>query len=206
MIELTKRQRAIMDYIEKATKERGFPPSVREIGEAVGLASPSSVHAHLETLEREGYLMKDPNMPRALVMRMDTDGIPVNTHQVEQVPLIGTIAAGGPILAQENVEDSLPFPRDLVGSGTLFALRVKGDSMINAGILDGDLVILRQQSTANDGEIVAALVDESEATVKRLMHKRGKLTLMPENESYDPIVPENARILGKLVAVFRSHV
>lgn len=206
MSDLTKRQRSIMEFIQDVTAQRGYPPSVREIGEAVGLASPSSVHAQLATLEDRGYLEKDATKPRALVVRMDTDGIPMNSHPVEQIPLIGMIAAGGPILALEHVEDTLPFPRQLVGSGTLFALRIRGDSMINAGILDGDLVIIRQQPSADDGEIVAALVGDEEATVKRLAHKRGKVMLMPENDAYVPIVPDELTILGKVVAVFRSNV
>ncbi|GAC1410151.1 MAG: transcriptional repressor LexA [Actinomycetota bacterium] len=204
MSELTKRQRAIVDFIQDVTSDRGFPPSVREIGEAVGLASPSSVHAQLATLEERGYLVKDATKPRSLVIRMDTERIPMNMHPVEQIPLVGTIAAGGPILAHEHVEDTLPFPRDLVGSGTLFALRVRGDSMVNAGILEGDLVIIRQQPSAEDGDIVAAMVGDDEATVKRLAHKRGKLLLMPENDAYEPIVSDQVTVLGKVVAVFRS--
>lgn len=206
MSDLTKRQQQILAFIRSVTEERGYPPSVREIGEAVGLNSPSSVHAQLATLSRQGYLSKDASKPRAIVVRMDSDGVPVEAANVEHVPLIGRIAAGGPILATENLEDTLPLPRDLLGSGTLFALRVKGDSMIDAGILDGDMVIVRQQPDATDGEIVAALVDGEEATVKRLQRKRGRVQLIAENPAYEPIEPEEVSILGKVVAVFRTNV
>ncbi|HEX9694830.1 MAG TPA: transcriptional repressor LexA [Actinomycetota bacterium] len=206
MSELTKRQQQILHFIRNVTEQRGYPPSVREIGDAVGLNSPSSVHAQLATLARHGYLSKDASKPRAIVVRMDSEGIPVEAAAVEHVPLIGRIAAGGPILAQENFEDTLPLPRDMLGSGTLFALRVQGDSMIDAGILDADLVIVRQQPDALDGEIVAALVDGEEATVKRLQRKRGKVQLIAENPAYEPLTPDEVSILGKVVAVFRTNV
>lgn len=203
MTDLTKRQREILDYIRKTRDERGYPPSVREIGEAVGLHSPSSVHAQLATLAERGYLAKDPSKPRAIRVRMESSGVPVEQHEVRNVPVLGQIAAGGPLLAQESIEDTLPLPKDLVGSGTLFALRVRGDSMVNAGILDGDLVIVRQQSTADDGEIVAALVGDDEATVKRLGRKGGRIVLKPENDAYEPIVSDEVKILGKVVSVMR---
>jgi repressor LexA len=206
LTDLSKRQRNILEYIRSVTDERGYPPSVREIGEAVGLASPSSVHAQLSTLMERGYLAKDASKPRAMRVEMSETGVPIAPASVEHVPLIGTIAAGGPILAQENFEDTLPFPRDMLASGTLFALRVKGDSMIDAGILPGDMVIVRQQSDANDGEIVAALIDEDEATVKRLSRKRGKVWLLPENDAYEPILADDVKILGKVVGVFRAPV
>lgn len=206
MSDLTKRQRQILEFIQNVTEERGYPPSVREIGDAVGLNSPSSVHAQLATLARAGYLAKDPSKPRAIVVRMDSAGVPFEPVAVEHVPLIGRIAAGGPILAQENFEETIPLPRDMLPSGTLFALRVKGDSMIDAGILDGDMVIVRQQPDANDGEIVAALVDGEEATVKRLQRKRGKVLLIAENPVYEPLQPDEVSILGKVIAVFRTNV
>lgn len=206
MAELTKRQRAIVEYIRSVTDERGYPPSVREIGEAVGLASPSSVHAQLGTLSDRGYLVKDPTKPRALRVEMSETGVPIAPASVEHVPLIGMVAAGGPILATENFEDTLPFPRDLLAKGTLFALRIKGDSMIDAGILSGDLVIVKQQRNAEEGDIVAALVGDEEATVKRFSRKRGKVFLMPENPAYDPIPGDDAQILGKVVGVFRAPV
>jgi len=205
MEQLTDRQRRILDFIAHTRDERGYPPSVREIGDAVGLHSPSSVHAQLATLAQKGYLTKDPTKPRAI--RVHDASTPAkagaSSANTVEVPLVGRIAAGGPILAEENVEDTMALPRDLVGSGTLFALTVRGDSMINAGILDGDTVIVRQQAEASDGEIVAALVGDDEATVKRLARKGGKVRLLAENPAYDPIEPEQVSVLGKIVAVLR---
>lgn len=203
MSELTARQRRILEFIARTADERGYPPSVREIGEAVGLHSPSSVHAQLATLSRLGYLRKDPTRPRAIRVAMDPQGIPVDTRGVRSVPLVGAIAAGAPILAQENVEDTLALPDELTGSGTLFALRVKGDSMVGAGILDGDVVVVREQPAAEDGEIVAALVEGEEATVKRLRRKGGRVILQPENPDYEPIQSDDVRLLGKVVSVLR---
>jgi repressor LexA len=203
MSELTRRQRQILEFIIKTHKDRGYPPTVREIGDAVGLQSPSSVHAQLATLSERGYLKKDADRPRAIVARLDGDGMTTTQKPVQNVPLLGRIAAGGPILAVENVEDTLPLPRDLVGSGTLFALTVAGDSMIDAGILNGDLVIIRQQQTANDGEIIAALVDGEEATVKTLRRRGGKVILEPANEAYEPIIADDVTVLGKVVSVLR---
>jgi repressor LexA len=200
---LTKRQRAILEFIMKTHRQRGYPPSVREIGEAVGLLSPSSVHAQLATLAERGYLKKDPTRPRAIVVQMDEAGIPQADSKVVNVPLVGQIAAGAPILAVENVEETLPLPQDLVGTGTLFALRVKGDSMTGAGIFDGDTVVIRQQQAADDGQIIAALVDGEEATVKRLRRKGGRVVLEAENPAYEPIVAEDVQVLGKVVALFR---
>lgn len=203
MRDLTKRQRSILDFIMTTHRERGYPPTVREIGDAVGLQSPSSVHAQLSTLVERGYLRKDPTRPRALVVRRDEDGVPITRRPMQDVPVLGRIAAGAPLLAAENLEETLPLPEDLVGAGTLFALRVKGDSMINAGILDGDLVIVREQPVADDGEIVAALVDGEEATVKRLRRTGGRVLLEAENPAYAPIESEDVRILGKVVSVMR---
>jgi len=201
--DLTSRQRAILEFITRTHKERGYPPSVREIGEAVGLQSPSSVHAQLATLAERGYLRKDPTRPRAIVVQLDETGIPQQTSAVANVPLVGQIAAGSPILAAEQIEETLPLPQDLVGSGTLFALRVKGDSMIDAGIFDGDTVVIRQQKTADDGTIIAALVDGEEATVKRLSRRGGRVRLLAENPAYEPIEPDDVQVLGKVVAVLR---
>jgi len=202
--DLTSRQRAILEFITRTHKERGYPPSVREIGEAVGLQSPSSVHAQLATLADRGYLRKDPTRPRAIVVQLDETGIPQQTSAVANVPLVGQIAAGAPILATEQIEETLPLPQDLVGTGTLFALRVKGDSMIDAGIFDGDTVVIRQQETADDGTIIAALVDGEEATVKRLSRKDGRVRLLAENPAYEPIESDDIQMLGKVVAVLRS--
>jgi repressor LexA len=207
MDNLTDRQRRILDYITRTVDDRGYPPSVREIGDAVGLHSPSSVHAQLATLAEKGLLAKDPTKPRAIRVHREpargrSAGRSASRSDIVEIPLVGRIAAGGPILAEESVEDTMPLPRDLVGSGTLFALTVKGDSMIEAGIFDGDTVIVRQQQTAEEGEIVAALIDD-EATVKRLSRKGGKVRLIAENPAYEPLEPDNLSVLGKVVAVLR---
>ena len=203
MEQLTDRQRRILDFIAQTRDERGYPPSVREIGDAVGLHSPSSVHAQLATLAQKGYLTKDPTKPRAIRLHGAELPAAASNANIVEVPLVGRIAAGGPILAEQNVEDTMALPRDLIGSGTLFALTVRGDSMTGAGILDGDTVIVRQQPEASDGEIVAALVGDDEATVKRLSRKGGKVRLLAENPTYDPIEPEEVSVLGKVVAVLR---
>jgi repressor LexA len=205
MSDLTKRQRAILEYIRDIHEERGYPPSVREIGEAVGLQSPSSVHAQLATLADRGYLRKDPDRPRAIVIQMDHEGVPVESKPMQNVPLVGRIAAGGPILAVQNIEDTLPLPKDLVGGGTLFALTVKGDSMTGAGIMDGDLVIIRQQPNADDGEIVAAMVGDDEATVKTLRKRGRAVVLEAQNPAYAPIESDEISILGKVVSVLRRY-
>jgi repressor LexA len=202
MQNLTDRQRRILSFISDTVEDRGYPPSVREIGDAVGLHSPSSVHAQLATLAEKGLLTKDPTKPRAI--RVERGGRPAASERrdVVEVPLVGRIAAGGPILAEQNVEETLPMPRDFVGSGTLFALTVKGDSMTGAGIFDGDTVIIRQQQTADDGDMIAALIDD-EATVKTLSRKGGKVRLIAENPAFDPMEPEEMSVLGKVVAVLR---
>jgi repressor LexA len=204
MQNLTDRQRKILDYIAETVDDRGYPPSVREIGDAVGLHSPSSVHAQLATLAQKGLLAKDPTKPRAIRVQRDPPAPgKASRSDVVDVPLVGRIAAGSPILAEESIDDTLALPRGLVGSGTLFALTVKGDSMTGAGIMDGDTVIVRQQSTADDGQIVAALI-EDEATVKTLSRKGGRVRLIAENPAYEPIEPESVSILGKVVAVLRK--
>jgi len=203
MQNLTDRQRRILDYISDTVDDRGYPPSVREIGDAVGLHSPSSVHAQLATLAEKGLLAKDPTKPRAIRVHRDPQRKRSPRPDVVDVPLVGRIAAGAPILAEESVEDTMALPRELVGSGTLFALSVKGDSMTGAGIMDGDTVIVRQQSTADEGEIVAALVDD-EATVKRLSRKGGRVRLIAENPDYAPIEAGDVGVLGKVVAVLRK--
>lgn len=212
---LTNRQRRILEVIRAAVDERGYPPTVREICDAVGLASTSSVAHQLTVLQEKGYLRKDPNRPRALIVTDTPDhtvsasapataaGMDLHTeNDVAMVPLLGQIAAGGPILAEEQVEAVLPLPRDLVGQGQLFLLKVKGDSMIDAAICDGDYVVIRSQASAEPGEIVAALIDD-EATVKTLRRKDGHVWLMPHNPAYEPIPGDNARILGKVVSVMR---
>ena len=204
---LTGRQQEIWEFLVGYVGRHGYPPTVREIGESVGLASPSTVHAHLANLERAGYLRRDPTKPRALELLRDR---PVETAAVtefQRLPLVGSIAAGGPILAEENIEDELGVPEPL-GRNADFLLRVRGDSMINAGILDGDIVVIRRQEDARNGEIVAALVgdDESanEATVKRFYRDGTRVRLQPENDALDAMFPEYVQVLGKVVGVFRS--
>ena len=204
---LTGRQQEIWNFLVDYVGRHGYPPTVREIGESVGLASPSTVHAHLANLERAGYLRRDPTKPRALELLRDRPADTAPVTDVQRLPLVGQIAAGGPILAEENIEDEIGVPEPL-GRNADFLLRVRGDSMINAGILDGDIVVVRRQEEARNGEIVAALVgdDESanEATVKRFFRDGGRVRLQPENDALDPIFPEYAQILGKVVGVFRS--
>ena len=204
---LTGRQQEIWDYLVSYVDEHGYPPTVREIGERVGLASPSTVHAHLANLERAGYLRRDPTKPRALELtrhRRESAAAAAG----EGLPLLGEIAAGGPLLAEENVEEYVAFPEQLVRGGADFLLRVKGDSMIDAGIFDGDLVVVRRSDTAVNGDIVVALAgaDESadEATVKRYFRENGRIRLQPENETMEPIYAQHVQVLGKVVGVFRS--
>ncbi|MCE7883427.1 MAG: transcriptional repressor LexA [Actinobacteria bacterium ATB1] len=207
--ELTARQKAVLQFIAEETRERGYPPSVREIGEAVGLTSSSSVHAQLATLQRLGYIKRDPTKPRALEIHFDAEsGNLAERRPPRFVPLVGEIAAGQPILAAESVEEAYPLPADWVGdSGTLFMLSVKGDSMIGAGILDGDYVVVRQQADARNGEIVAAMVegpDGAEATVKRFVKQGRSVVLVPENPDMGEMVFDSGvEILGKVVAVMR---
>jgi repressor LexA len=202
MESLTDRQRRILDYITSTVEDRGYPPSVREIGDAVGLHSPSSVHAQLATLAQRGLLAKDPTKPRAIRVTSEKPARVASPAHMVDVPVLGRIAAGSPILAEEQIEETLSLPRDLVGSGTLFAVTVRGDSMTGAGIMDGDTVVVRQQPTADDGEIVAALIAD-EATVKRLDRRGGRVRLIAENPAYDPIEPDEVSLLGKVVAVLR---
>ena len=205
---LTGRQQEIWDYLVEYTDRHGYPPTVREIGEAVGLASPSTVHAHLANLERAGFLKRDPTKPRALELRRETKGEPVRDEEVRRLPLVGQIAAGGPLLAEQNVEDYVAVPEPLSRGGEEFLLRVKGDSMIQAGILDGDFVVVRRQQTAQNGDIVAALAGEDEsadeATVKRFFREDGRIRLQPENDALEPIFAGHVQILGKVVGVFRA--
>jgi repressor LexA len=201
---LTGRQQEIWDFLVDYVDKHGYPPTVREIGEAVGLASPSTVHAHLANLERAGLLKRDPTKPRALeLVGRERREAPAGT--LEKLPLVGQIAAGGPLLADQNVEDHLAVPETLRGD---FILRVKGDSMIDAGILDGDLVVVQKAQDARNGEIVVALTgdDESadEATVKRFFRENGRVRLQPENDALEPIYAQHVQILGRVTGVFRS--
>jgi repressor LexA len=210
---LTPRQRTILDVIRTSVTSRGYPPSIREIGDAVGLTSTSSVAHQLRTLERKGYLRRDPNRPRAVDIRAFDDGSrpPVITDvagsdalpEPTYVPVLGRIAAGGPILAEEAVEDIFPLPRELVGEGALFLLKVVGESMVDAAICDGDWVVIRQQNVADNGDIVAAMID-GEATVKTFKRTGSQVWLMPHNPAFDPIPGNEAAILGKVVTVIRK--
>jgi repressor LexA len=209
---LTERQRTILEVIRTSVTTRGYPPSIREIGDAVGLTSTSSVAHQLRTLERKGYLRRDPNRPRAVDVRGADDATPAVVTDVAGsdalpeptfVPVLGRIAAGGPILAEEAVEDVFPLPRELVGEGSLFLLKVVGESMIDAAICDGDWVVVRQQNVADNGDIVAAMID-GEATVKTFKRARGQVWLMPHNPLFDPIPGNDAQILGKVVTVIRK--
>ncbi len=204
---LTVRQRKVLEVIRDAVAARGYPPSVREIGEAVGLTSPSSVAHQLRSLETKGFLRRDPNRPRAIEVvhpaEVDETGIGDAYPEATYVPVVGRIAAGGPILAEQAMEDVFPLPRQLVGDGSLFLLKVVGESMIEAAICDGDWVVVRQQQIAENGEIVAAMLD-GEATVKTFKRKDGHVWLMPHNPAFDPIDGDDAVVLGRVVAVLRS--
>jgi repressor LexA len=210
---LTPRQRLVLDCIRDAIERRGYPPSMREIGEAVGLTSPSSVAHQLGALERKGFLRRDPNRPRAIEVRspeadpveptVDVTGSGDARPTASYVPLVGRIAAGGPILAEEAVEDVFPLPAQVVGDGQLFMLKVVGESMVDAAICDGDWVVVRQQPVADNGDIVAAMLD-NEATVKTYKRRDGHVWLMPHNPAYEPILGDEATILGRVVAVLRK--
>ncbi|HEY6739360.1 MAG TPA: transcriptional repressor LexA [Actinopolymorphaceae bacterium] len=208
---LTPRQRRVLEVIRDSIERRGYPPAMREIGAAVGLTSSSSVAHQLKGLEQKGFIRRDPTLPRAIVVLSPDENSapkPAETEETSDrpeptyVPLVGRIAAGGPILAEQSIEDVMALPRQLVGEGTLFLLTVKGDSMIDAAICDGDLVVVRQQPTAESGEIVAAMLD-GEATVKTLRKRDRNIWLMPQNSAYEPIPGNDATILGKVVAVLR---
>lgn len=205
---LTVRQRKVLQVIRESIATRGYPPSVREIGEAVGLKSPSSVAYQLKALQAKGLLRKDANRPRAVDIRPAEEAAAADDageyrQTPAYVPMVGRIAAGGPILAEQAIEDVYPLPREIVGEGTTFLLHVAGDSMVDAAITDGDWVVVRQQPSAENGEIVAAMID-GEATVKTLQRKGGHQWLLPHNDAYEPILGDDAAILGKIVAVIRK--
>ncbi len=204
---VTDRQRAILDYVHEYVEQNGYPPTVREIGEAVGLRSPSTVHAHLAQLERAGMLRRDPTKPRALELTDRRRAEEPEHAEMRRLPLVGQIAAGGPLLAEENVEEEIGVPEPL-SAGADFLLRVKGDSMVNAGILDGDIVVVQRRQDARNGEIVVALAGEDEsadeATVKRFFREDGRIRLQPENDALEPIYASYVQVLGKVVGVFRT--
>ena len=197
---ITAKQQEILEYIKENILKKGYPPAVREICEAVHLKSTSSVHSHLETLERNGYIRRDPTKPRAIEI-LDDD-FALTRREMVQVPMIGTVAAGQPILAQENIEDYFPIPANLLPNTEIFMLRIKGESMIDAGIYDGDRVIVSQTNVAQNGDIVVALVEDS-ATVKRYYKENGHYRLQPENSSMEPIIVNGLEILGKVIGLFR---
>ena len=197
---ISKKQQEILEYIKNQILQRGFPPAVREICEAVNLKSTSSVHSHLETLEKNGYIRRDPTKPRAIEILDDTFNL--TRREMVNVPIIGQVAAGQPILAEENIEDYFPFPAERMPNKQTFLLKVKGESMINAGILDGDYVLVEQDATAADGDMVVALVEDS-ATVKTFYKEEGVFRLQPENDFMDPIIVKEVSILGKVIGVMR---
>ena len=203
--EITTRQQQVLDVILETVRDRGYPPTVREIGEAVGLSSPSTVHSHLNALMKAGYIRKDPSKPRAIeVMDTGSSDVSLLRAPVRDVPLVGHIAAGSPILAEEDIEEIYPLPTELVGDDPVFMLRVRGDSMIDIGIFDRDYVVVKRQPTARDGQVVAALVNGEEATVKRLQRLDGRVVLKAENPDFPPMVfSDGVEILGVVVAVLR---
>ncbi|HIX67158.1 MAG TPA: transcriptional repressor LexA [Candidatus Anaerostipes excrementavium] len=199
--QLTDKQQQILEFIKHRILEKGYPPAVREICQAVQLRSTSSVHSHLETLERKGYIRRDPTKPRAI--EIIDDDFNLARKEIVHIPIVGTITAGEPILAVENIEDYFPMQPDFISSKNTFMLHVRGESMINAGILDGDMVIVQQQPTAENGDIVVAMIEDS-ATVKRFYKEDGYCRLQPENDSMDPIIVPEVSIIGKVIGLYRS--
>ena len=204
--QLTDRQRQVLEFIDAEVRERGYPPSVREIGEAVGLSSSSTVHAHLAALQDKGFLKRDPTKPRALELIYESSsGAAIERRPVRHVPLVGDVAAGAGVFADENVEETIPVPEDFTGAGQLFMVKVRGESMVDAGILDGDYVVVRSQPTAEAGEIVVAGIPGDEGTVKTYLRRRGKIVLRPENPTMPEMVfdPADVAIYGKVVTLLR---
>lgn len=205
MSKISKRQNSILDFIKQEVREKGYPPSVREIAEAVGLLSSSTVHGHLDRLEKKGFIRRDPTKPRAIEILVQDENDNVIHMPVAQVPIVGKVTAGIPITATENIEDYFPLPAHYVGdNNNVFILNVIGESMIEAGIHNGDYVIVRQQQTANNGEIVVAMTEDDEATVKTFYKEKDHIRLQPENESMEPIRLHNVTILGKVIGLFRD--
>lgn len=211
---LTKREQQILNYMKQEIKTKGYPPTVREICAAIGIKSTSTAHKDIESLVRQGYLVKDPSKPRALLVKDPTDMEPVQSasnlveiprSDVVDIPIVGRVAAGTPILAEQNIEDSFPIPARFASPGTNYMLRVRGESMIEAGIMDGDLILVQQSDNASNGDMVVAMIDgfESEATVKTFYRENGYIRLQPENSSMSPIIVHDVKILGKVKGVFR---
>jgi repressor LexA len=204
---MSNRQNSILEFIKNEVRDKGYPPSVREIGEAVGLASSSTVHGHLDRLEKKGLIRRDPTKPRAIEILGDNDdAIYRFSSSIRQIPIVGKVTAGVPITATENIEEYFPLPINMVGDQPVFMLSVMGDSMIEAGIHDGDYVIVRQQPTAINGDIVVAMTEENEATVKTFYKERDHIRLQPENASMQPIRLPNVSILGKVIGLIRSFM
>ena len=197
---ISSKQKEILEYIKSQILERGFPPSVRDICEAVHLKSSSSVHSHLETLEKNGYIRRDPTKPRAIEILDDSFNF--MRREMVNVPIVGRVAAGEPILAEQNIEEYFPIPTEFMPNKQTFMLKVRGESMINAGILDGDLVLVEEQKTARNGEMIVALIEDG-ATVKTFYKEEGVIRLQPENDTMDPIIVPDCQILGKVIGVFR---
>lgn len=206
MSKISVRQQAILEFIRTEVKSKGYPPSVREIGEAVGLASSSTVHGHLDRLEKKGLIRRDPTKPRAIeLLGMDeSESSNLFASTIRRVPVVGKVTAGVPITATENIEDYFPLPQTMVGEDQVFMLSVIGDSMIEAGINSGDYVVVRQQQTANNGDIVVAMTEEDEATVKTFYKEKDHIRLQPENPTYEPLRLTHVTILGKVVGLFRN--
>ncbi|KGX93080.1 XRE family transcriptional regulator [Pontibacillus halophilus JSM 076056 = DSM 19796] len=207
MTKLSKRQQTILDFIKDRVLEKGYPPSVREIGEAVGLASSSTVHGHLSRLEKKGYIRRDPTKPRAIeVLELEEENVvPIPKGEATYAPVIGKVTAGMPITAIENIEEYVPLPDTLASpDDEIFVLVVQGESMIEAGILDGDMVIVKRTQTASNGEIVVAMTEDEEATVKRFFKEERYIRLQPENATMDPIYVQNVSILGKVIGLYRT--
>lgn len=202
MDNLTPRQKQILNFIKKEVKHKNYPPSVREIGNEVGLSSSSTVHSHLNTLEKKGFIRRDPTKPRAIEILEQGQSLPREKENVVRIPVLGQVAAGSPILAEENIEDYFPVPADLVKDDQVFMLQIRGDSMEKAGIFHDDYVIVRQQNSAVDNDIVVALL-EDEATVKRFIKKKDHVLLKAENDLYEPIIARNVLVLGKVIGLFR---
>ena len=204
---LTSRQKEVLEYIDENLREKGYPPSVREIATALGLTSPATVHNHLNTLEDKGYIKRDPTKPRAMEVNYESgSGAVTERRPVKHIPLIGTVAAGTGVLAEENIEESYPLPQDFTGEGALFMLKVRGDSMIDAAICDGDFVVVRQQPTASNGDIVVASINDNEATVKTFIQRGDQVILRPHNSTMEDIVQKASEvsIYGKVVTVLRK--
>ena len=203
---LTQRKKDIYLYLQQCIAAKGYPPSVREIGEAVGLRSSSTVHRYLAELENDGFIIKDPSKPRAITLVSFDDDTTEISKDIKTIPLVGEVAAGSPILAVENIEETFAFSSSLIKGSDSFMLKVKGDSMINCGIFDGDYVIVKKQNTANNNDIVVALIDNEETTVKRFFKEKNTIRLQPENDFMEPIYTDNVSILGKVVSLFRYNI